>query len=228
MIEQEEIKLKKVNILSFAKRYFVPFLALALIASVVVVSSVFAKYVSRSEQSIDITVEAYGEITLGLYEGASSATSWSAASQELFMAPGATIGFDPYVKVGANSETCYLFVRVAENAVNVTVDATQYGFDDFITYSVDSGWTQGDGTSIPADVYYRTVTKSGSDQYFRVITGDAVTVPDAVTEKILYEFNNASKPTLTVSAYAVQITNLTDPNRDNATAAGAWAWINAQ
>lgn len=212
--------MKNNNIMSFVKRYLIFFLAAALLVSTVLVGSVFGKYTSRKDQSINITVEAFGEINLKLRDG-QTATDW-AKKDDLYIAPGATLEFDPYVYVGANSETCYLFIEVEEN------NAIKVGENKVLSYSVASGWTQGDGTIIPANVYYRTVNKNANEQYFQVIANDNVKVTEDITEAMLNGLTEDTTPQIILSAYAVQITNLTDPDRDNTTPEGAWAWIIAQ
>ena len=66
-----------------------------------------------------------------------------------------------------------------------------------------------------------------SDQFFGVIADDRITCPDSITSELLGVLTAEKYPSLTITAYAVQKTNLTDPNRDNTTAEGAWAWIMA-
>ena len=54
------------------------------------------------------------------------------------MVPGCDIAKDPVVTVDANSEDCWLFVRIDESS----------NLKDFISYAVAEGWTQGDGTNM--------------------------------------------------------------------------------
>lgn len=107
------------------------------------------------------------------------------------MVPGQTIAKDPKVTVNANSEDCYLFVKV-EEADNLP---------SFIDYSIDNDWTVLDGVD---GVYYMTVTASTDDQTFSVLTGDQVTVNDDVTKTMMDELNDETLPTLTFTAYACQ------------------------
>ena len=130
------------------------------------------------------------------------------------MVPGQTIVKDPKVTVVGGSEACWLFVKV-EKSTNL---------DDFITYAIatgDNGWTQGDGTKIPANVYYRAVSAATTGQEFNVLTGNQVTVKDTVTKAMMDDINDgtAPKPTLTFTAYACQSAGVTS-------AADAWAKIN--
>ena len=121
------------------------------------------------------------------------------------MVPGNTIAKDPTVTVKANSEACWLFVKVTEST----------DLKDFITYAIAEGWT-----ALPDvnGVYYREVPASAADQTFPVLAGNAVTVKDTVT-KALLETAKTSAPTLTFKAYAVQKDNVTS-------ASDAWAKVN--
>lgn len=136
------------------------------------------------------------------------------------MVPGTNIAKDPKVTVAANSEACWLFVKVAESQVSVTVDNTIYDFDDFITYNLNlydeqtnpTGWKELDKTNSPG-VYYREVSASTEDQPFDVLagTGDGelkngyVHIPDTVTKAMEDALKTANvSPTLTFTAYAVQ------------------------
>ena len=126
------------------------------------------------------------------------------------MVPGCDIAKDPKVTVVANSEACWLFVRIDEST----------NLDDFISYTVASGWTQGDGTNIPANVWYRSVTASTTDQTFSVLTGDKVTVKNTVTKTMMDALTDNTRPTLTFTAYACQKSGF------ESDAAGAWAAVN--
>ena len=124
------------------------------------------------------------------------------------MIPGYTIAKDPKVTVEAGSEKCYLFVKVAESD----------NFDSFMTYDMATGWTQGDGTDIPSNVYYREVETSTADQEFAVLKDNQVTVSGDVTKTMLNDLTENTYPTLTFTAYAVQKAGFD-------TAATAWAEV---
>lgn len=118
------------------------------------------------------------------------------------MVPGNTIAKDPTVTVKANSEACWLFVKVTEST----------DLKDFITYTIANGWTK-----LQDGVYYREVPASAADQTFSVLADDAVTVKSDVTRTML-ETAKTDAPTLTFQAYAIQ--------RDHfATADAAWAEV---
>lgn len=123
------------------------------------------------------------------------------------MVPGNTITKDPKVTVVAGSEACWLFVKVEESA----------NLDDFISYTVDNGWTALTGED---GVYYREVSALTSDQTFSVLAGNTVTVNDTVTKTMLdgLKVSGATQPTLTFTAYACQKDNV-------ASAEDAWAKV---
>ena len=148
----------------------------------------------------------YGDINIKLAE--TTGTSYK-------MIPGYTIAKDPKVTVLAGSEKCYLFVKVAESD----------NFDTFMTYEMAAGWTQGDGTNIPSNVYYREVAASTDNQEFGVLANDQVTVKDTVTKADMnaLKADDAIQPTLTFTAYACQYNNSNDTNFGPA---DAWAKVN--
>ena len=83
--------------------------------------------------------------------------------------PGKDITKDPKVTVKATSEACWLFVEVKEEGTFVA---------DKVTYSIADGWTKGDGTKIPANVYYREVSAVTADTDFSVLKDNKITVKD--------------------------------------------------
>ncbi len=125
---------------------------------------------------------------------------------DLKMVPGKTITKDPFVKVEANSEACWLFVKV-EKSTN---------FDDFMTYAIADGWTALPGVD---GVYYRQVAATTAAVTFPVLAGNTVTVKNDVTKTMLNDLTAATYPTLTFTAYAVQSDGITDV---------ATAWAEAQ
>lgn len=121
--------------------------------------------------------------------------------------PGKDITKDPKVTVKATSEACWLFVEVKEEGTFVA---------DKVTYSIADGWTKGDGTKIPANVYYREVSAVTADTDFSVLKDNKITVKDTLTKKDIK--NITTNPTLTFTAYAVQKDGIAD-------AATAWSKI---
>lgn len=144
----------------------------------------------------------YGDIDITLEE---------TTGDKYKMTPGKTLAKDPKITVLADSEDCWLFVKVEESAVEK--------LSDYIDYIIADGWTALDG--VPG-VYYREVDNSAENVTYSVLAGDKVTVKDSVTKEMLEKLDDSNYPTLTFTGYAVQ----RDANIAAIdTAAEAWALI---
>lgn len=142
----------------------------------------------------------YGDIDIELNET-------KPANREAKIIPGVDIEKNPKVTVKANSEACWLFVKVEETGTFVA---------NKVTYSIDDGWTKLTGVTGVDNVYYREVGAVTADTSFDVIKDNKVYVKDTLTKE---DIKNITNPTLTFTAYAVQ--------KDAAqTAADAWAIAN--
>lgn len=119
--------------------------------------------------------------------------------------PGVDITKDPKVTVKANSEACWLFVKVQEAGTFVA---------DKVTYSIADGWTKLTGVTGVDNVYYCEVDATTADTDFAVLRDNKVTVSDTLTKEDIK--NITTNPTLTFTAYAVQKDGFN-------TAAAAWA-----
>lgn len=126
-------------------------------------------------------------------------------SLDLKMVPGNDITKDPKVTVVDGSEDCYLFVKVEKSA----------NFDQFLTYAMATGWEK-----VADNVYARKVLANDAVKSFSVLAGDKVTVKTDVTKAALNDLTEATYPTLTFTAYAVQLHN---GAANDWTAADAWA-----
>ena len=121
------------------------------------------------------------------------------------MVPGATITKDPVVTVLADSEACWLFVKiVAENGVALKTVEENYPAGTYLVYEVADDWTPLAGAT---GVYYRGVSASDADQPFPVLAGDKVTVLGTVTKEMMDALNADNYPKLTFTAYAIQQSN---------------------
>ena len=141
----------------------------------------------------------YGDINITL-------TETKPVSREAKIIPGVDIEKDPKVTVKANSEACWLFVKVEKAGTFV---------EGKVTYSIADGWTPLTGHD---GVYYRKVGAVTADTDFYALRGNVVKVSDKLTKEDIK--NITTKPTLTFTAYAVQKDGITD-------AATAWAKVNA-
>ena len=171
-------------------------LALALIVGVAG-GATFAWLTAKSDTVVNTFT--YGDINITLEESTGS---------DYKIIPGVDIGKDPKVTVKAGSEACWLFVKVEEEGTFVA---------DKVTYSIADGWTKGDGTSIPANVYYRVVNADDANQEFPVLKDNKITVSNTLT-KIDISRISTTTPKLSITAYAIQKDGMD-------TAAKAWAAI---
>ena len=153
---------------------------------------------------IDKTEPVVNTFTVGNVDITLTETDAVDGAKSFKMVPGNKITKDPEVTVVGGSEDCYLFVKVEKSD----------NFDTFITSDMDDAWTVLDATNHPG-VYYRTVAASNADQTFSVLKGDAVTVNDSVTKTMMSALTEATRPTITFTAYAVQQAHVAD-------AAEAW------
>ena len=140
----------------------------------------------------------YGDINITLGETTGS---------DYKIIPGVNIDKNPKVTVKKDSEACWLFVEVKEEGTFVA---------NKVTYSIDDGWTQGDGTKIPANVYYRSVDAVKADTDFAVLKNNKIYVSEELSKSDIQSIT--TQPTLTFTAYAIQ-------KEAAGTAADAWAKI---
>lgn len=151
----------------------------------------------------------YGDINIDLSE---------TTGNEYKMIPGNDITKDPKVTVDANSEACWLFVKVEKSVT----------YDSYLAdYAIADDWNELDGVD---GVYYREVNadtaKAGTS--YQVLKGNTVTVLDSVEKSDMEAIKNGTteKPTLTFTAYAVQLDGFNaTTNTEAQNAALAWAKI---
>lgn len=127
------------------------------------------------------------------------------------MIPGFSYTKDPVVTVKGGSVDCYLFVKFEENG-----DPTKY-LTYTSTLTAANGWTQGDSTDIPSNVWYRKVTANAADQSWNLLNGDTIAVKDTIAKDNMAD---AAKAELVYTAYATQ---LYKSNGVEFSAAEAWA-----
>lgn len=108
---------------------------------------------------------------------------------EYKLSPGTVQAKDPTVTVLANSENCWLFVKVQK----------RNGFENYCTYEMADGWQPLTGQE---NVFYREVSKAAENQAFSVLAGNRVLVSDNVTKEQLKLITD--NPALSFTAYAVQ------------------------
>ena len=183
---------------SVSGKPFIAVLALVLVISCAVGGT--TAWLATKSDSI-VSTFTYGDINITLTE-----TTPEKKSTKII--PGVNIEKAPKVTVKKDSADCWLFVEVKEAGTFVK---------DKVTYSIDDGWTKGDGVEIPGNVYYRTVDAVTKDTDFGVLKGNSITVSENLTKKDIKDITN--QPVLTFTAYAVQKEGIN-------TAADAWVKVN--
>lgn len=174
-----------------------------------------------------------GNINIELTETFTDKSSNDKSGNDIWkgkMVPGTDLAKDPKVTVKANSEDCWLFVKI-EEAGTVTVDNKTYTFGDFIEYAVGSTWETVDVAGESYKLYAMKVTASAANQDFYVLKGIGdgelkngyVTIKSTVTKDMMDNVTDANAPKLTFTAYAIQSDNLTKDGKPVESAADAWA-----
>lgn len=175
------------------KKLFISVVAVALVACFAIGGTL--AWLADSTQTVTNTFTV-GDIDITLEE---------TTGETYKVTPGTDLEKDPKVTVLANSEACWLFVKV--EAAN---------WDEGLGYAIADGWTELDGVE---NVYYRQVAADEDNQEFFVLKNNEVTVSTDLTKADL-EAMAENAPKLSFTAYAVQQENL-------ATAEAAWAAVNA-
>lgn len=135
----------------------------------------------------------YGDINIDLKEDTKGPYT---------ITPGKNITKDPKVTVKANSEACWLFVKVEEENWPTLADANG---TKKVSYSIADGWN---ALKNQTDVYYREVSAQKNAQEFPVLKDNTVTVRDTLTKEDIKGIT--TNPTLTFTAYAVQKDGIAD------------------
>lgn len=177
---------------SVSSKAFAAVLALVLVLGCALGGTV-AWLVAKSDPVVNTFT--YGDININLEETTGSSYK---------IIPGVDIAKDPKVTVEADSEACWLFVKVEETGTFV---------DGKVTYSIADGWTALTGQP---GVYYREVGAVTADTDFYVLKDNVVKVSDTLTKEDIKDIPTG--PTLTFTAYAVQKDGIAD-------AATAWSKI---
>lgn len=135
-------------------------------------------------------------------------------TKEFKIVPGVDIDKDPVATVTANSEDCYLFVKLTEENWPTFTEATEAGSTRKVEYKIADGWTK-----LEDGVYYREVLKKDTEnRAFPVLQDNQVTVSSTLTKEEANAITGT--PKLTVAVYAVQKEGM-------GSAAEAWAAANA-
>ena len=174
---------------SVSSRTFIAMLALVLVIGCAVGGTI-AWLTAQTDPVVNTFT--YGDINIELTEAKPD-------NRQAKIIPGVDIEKDPKVTVKANSEACWLFVKVEEEGTFVA---------NKVTYSIADGWTKGDGTNIPANVYYRAVDAVTNDTDFAVLKDNKIYVSEELSKSDIQSIS--AQPKLTFTAYAVQKDGIAD------------------
>lgn len=178
-------------------------LALALCAALLVVTTVFVTMAYLTSTASVKNTFTVGKVTITLDEakvdlmGNKDGDSRVTANQYKLI-PGHTYTKDPTIRVAADSEDCWLFVKV-ENGL---VDAEAEGETSIANQMATKGWTKVDGTEV-----YAYATKQSARE--SVVVFDSFKIA-GTADVSLYE-----DAEIVVTAYAIQADGFD-------TAAAAW------
>lgn len=181
---------------SISGKMFVTMLAVVLLVGCIIGGTV--AWLTDKTNPITNTFT-YGDINITLGE---------TTGNDYKIIPGVNIDKNPKVTVKKDSEACWLFVKVEEEGTFVA---------NKVTYSIADGWTKGDGTKIPANVYYRAVAAVTNDTDFAVLKDNKIYVSEELSKSDIQSIS--AQPKLTFTAYAVQ-------KEGSNTVAEAWAKVN--
>lgn len=131
-----------------------------------------------------VNVFTYGDIQIELKE---------TTGDRYKMTPGKAIEKDPKLTVKAQSEDCWLFVKIDESS--------DKKLSDYIKYEIAEGW---EALSTAENVFYRSVDMNEGNQEFEILKNNKVKVKSSVTNDMLDGLNDSNYPTLTFTGYAVQ------------------------
>ncbi|MDO5593876.1 MAG: hypothetical protein Q4G01_03550 [Eubacteriales bacterium] len=179
------------------------------------VGGTLAWLISKTEPVVNTFT--YGDINIDLYEHEYNASENNLEKSKVKsvdnykIIPGVDLPKDPTVEVKANSEACWLFVKVKEENWPTFTDADK---TKKVSYHIADGWAALD--SQPG-VYYREVdaaaAKAGESYYIlkgnTTYANGVVTVSENLTKTEVDQLKKNS-PTLTFKAYAVQKDGIKD------------------
>lgn len=173
------------------KKTLITILCTVLVCSCVM--GVTLAYIAQKTQTITNTF-VIGNITLTLTE----------TEKEYKLIPGKVYDKNPTATIGANSEACYLFVKVEKTTE----------FDTYVTAKVNTTWKPVPGET---NIYYISVdadtAKTGNA--YPVLENNQVTVNAGVT-KAQIDALGTNNPEISFTAYAIQAEGFATPE-------AAWA-----
>lgn len=174
-------------------------LILSLCAILLVVTSVFGTMAYLTSQADVSNTFSVGKVNITMDEtdvdNSTSGASRDTSNAYLLM-PGSTYPKDPIVHVHADSESCYIFVKV-ENGIAAFEAATAGDYTNIAGQISANGWTSLNGV---ANVYYQEYTKGQEATDLTVFT--ELKIADNANDTSGWD--QIDSKTINVTAYAVQ------------------------
>ena len=197
--------------------------ALLLCAVLLVVGSVSATVAYLTDSKSVTNTFTVGKVAITLDEaitdvyGVADGTNRAQTGNKYKLIPGHTYVKDPTITVEANSEDCYLFVKVVNGIKDYEVAS---GSNKTIAEQIGlNGWTKLDSASTPTyNVYYQMYTSQDTSKKVKVFENFEI-APDVNTEastKDAWAAVTESNTKITITAYAVQEDGLNVGNAWNA------------
>ena len=175
-------------------------LILSLCAILLVVTSVFGTMAYLTSQADVSNTFSVGKVNITMDEtdvdNSTSGASRDTSNAYLLM-PGSTYLKDPIVHVRADSESCYIFVKVENGIAAFEAATVADGYTNIAGQISANGWTSLNGV---ANVYYQEYTKGQEATDLTVFT--ELKIADNANDTSGWD--QIDSKTINVTAYAVQ------------------------
>lgn len=199
-------------------------LVLTLCAVLLVVATVMGTLAYLTGNDKVTNTFTMGNITMVLDEAPVDANGKATAgnrvkSNSYHLVPGNAYDKDPTVHITANSDNCWVFVKV-ENGIDTLEAATSQeanGYKRINDQIILNNWTKLEGVDGVDNVYYKEYAKTNKPTVYVVFNGFTI-ADDANTQDAWKNYSPDAKPQVVVTAYAIQKDGF-------ATAAAAWAQV---
>lgn len=192
-------------------------LAAVLVAAFVGITGTIAWLTSSQEVTNTFTV---GNITMTMDEtdvDESTADAARDTANSYHLLPGQQYVKDPQIHIGANSEACYVFIKVENGLANIEAASEQGGYQTIADQIKANGWTALQDVN---GVYYKTQDATTQNVDINVFEQLKIGNVDSNTLK------NYAQSNIVVTAYAIQQAGFTDAASAYTAVTGVYAQNN--
>ncbi len=176
-------------------------LAAVLVAAFVGITGTIAWLTDTGEVTNTFTV---GNITMTMDEtdvDNSSEDKDRDTANTYHLLPGQQYVKDPQIHIGANSEACYVFIKVENGLANIEAASEQNGYKTIAEQIEANDWTALEGVD---GVYYKTQEATTQNVDLNVFQQLKIGNVDSAT------LSNYAQSNIVVTAYAIQQAGFTD------------------